>query len=185
MEGLQAIIGTDKKNPVFTVCRREDPDTGKKEVYVYYGHLLLEVIEDRPDNPELKLMLARLYNARVKAKSLIEHFGYSYPTLKRWSEALKSGDAERLVDALSGQGAPKKVTVEIESFVSHSFDSIYRDNKYSYSAEMRKEIKEVFGVGISAETLRPLLKELKEDYLQGRENRYQKKSRERRQRPGL
>lgn len=177
MEGLQAIIGTDKKNPVFTVYRKQDPGTGKKEVYVFYGHQVLEVIEDYPDNPELKLMLARLYNAKVKAKSLIEHFGYSYPTLKRWSDALKSGDAQRLVDALSGQGAPKKLTVEIGSFVSHSFNRIYRRNRYSYSAEMRREIKEVFDVDISAETLRPLLKGLKADHLKGREKRQKKKAR--------
>lgn len=135
---MQAIIGTDKRNPVFTVYR----DKKRGEIQVYYGIALLEVIKDKKDNPELKLLLARLYNANVKAKDLIKHFGYSYPTLKRWGEALKSGDPERLYYALQGQGAPKKLTTEIRSFVIHQFEYIYPQNKYTYSKEIRQHIKE-------------------------------------------
>jgi hypothetical protein len=37
--------------------------------------------------------------------------------MKRWGDALKSGDADRLVAALSGQGAPRKLTPGILSFI--------------------------------------------------------------------
>ena len=36
--GLQAILGTDKKNPMFAVYRDEQ----KRELHVYYGFELLE-----------------------------------------------------------------------------------------------------------------------------------------------
>lgn len=156
--GLQLIIGTDKRNPVFTVHKKEDTN----EIYVFYGGALLEVISNKKDNPELKLMLARLYKANVKVKALIENFGYSYPTIRRWAEALKSGDAERLRDALSGQGAPKKLTKEIEVFARVRFLDIYAHNKRSYSSKIRQEIQEIFKKTISRETLRPLFKELKQ-----------------------
>ena len=157
---LQMIIGVDKRNPLFTIYR----DSQKEKVYIYYGAILHEVIDDKKDNPELKLMLARLYNANVCVKKLIENFGYSYPTLRRWGEALKSGDPERLLQALSGQGAKKKLTPEIISFVIHDFGHIYPRDKYTYSKTIIKDIKKVYKVSLSSETLRPLLAELKNTY---------------------
>lgn len=157
---LQLIIGIDKRNPLFTIFR----DTKKNEIHIYYGGLLYEVIEDKKDNPEYKIMLARLYNAGVCVKSLIESFGYSYPTIQRFGMALKSGDPEKLHQALSGQGAQKKLTPEIVSFVIHDFAHVYARNKYSYSSEIRKDIKKVYKISISSETLRPLLGDLKTSY---------------------
>ena len=154
---LQTIIGIDKRNPLFTIFR----ETEKHEIHIYYGGLLHEVIEDKKDNPEFKLMLARLYNAGVSVKSLIANFGYSYPTLQRWGNALKSGDPEMLYQVLSGQGAQKKLTPEIVSLVIHDFDHVYPRNKYSYSKEIRQDIKKVYKISISSESLRPLLRDLK------------------------
>ena len=81
--------------------------------------------------------------------------------MKRWGDALKSGDADRLVAALSGQGAPRKLTPEILSFIKVRFIQIYQENHYNYSIIIRKEIKEIFGKEISSESLRPLFKELR------------------------
>ena len=154
------IIGIDKRNPLFTIYR----DPKKKEIQIYYGALLHEVIEDKKDNPEFKLMLARMYNAGVCVKSLIKNFGYSYPTLQRWGSALKSGDPQRLLQFLSGQGAHKKLTPEIISFVIHDFEHVYSRNKYSYSSEIIKDIKKVYKVSLGQETLRPLWGELKASF---------------------
>ena len=114
-----------------------------------------------PSYPEYKLLIARLYNAGVKAKSITEKFGTARTTMKRWGDALKSGDADRLVAALSGQGAPRKLTPEILSFIKVRFLQIYQENHYNYSIIIRKEIKEIFGKEISSESLRPLFKELR------------------------
>lgn len=157
---LQMIIGIDKRNPLFTIYR----DANNAKVYIYYGAILHEVIDDKKDNPELKLMLARLYNAKVSVKSLIANFGYSYPTLRRWGLALKSGDTEKLLLALSGQGAKKKLTPEIISFAIHDFGHVYPRDKYKYSSTIIKDIKKVYKVSLSPETLRPLFAELKSSY---------------------
>jgi transposase len=157
---LQQLIGVDKRNPLFTIFR----ETTKNEIHIYYGGILYEVIADKKDNPEYKIMLARLYNSGVKVKSLIECFGYSYPTIKRWGEALKSGDPEKLYYALSGQGGRKKLTPEIISFAIHDFEEIYPTDKYTYSKKIRNNIKKIYKVEISSECLRPIFNELKEAY---------------------
>jgi len=162
---LQSIIGTDRKNPYFTVLK----DTKNRALYVYFGACLMEIISDKPDNPNLKHLIARLFNAGVKRKNLIKNFGYSYGAMKRWAEALKTGDAQIIVHALAGQGAPKKLTTEIRSFAAHRFKSEYAENKYSYSQIIRDEIAEIFQIDISSETLRPLFNELKETYFKKKE----------------
>lgn len=155
---LQRLIGVDKKNPYFTICRDA---SNPGNIYVYFGAALMEVISEDSSNPEFKLLIARLYNAGVKAKSITEKFGIARTTMKRWGDALKSGDADRLVAALSGQGAPRKLTPEILSFIKVRFLQIYQENHYNYSIIIRKEIKEIFGKEISSESLRPLFKALK------------------------
>jgi len=48
---LQELIGTDKKNPFFTVCNNSQ-QPGK--LLIYYGMTLLEVVEDNPEHPTFK-----------------------------------------------------------------------------------------------------------------------------------
>lgn len=159
-EGLQLIIGADCKNE-FTIYK----DANNNKVHVYFGNGLFEVVEDNKANPELKLLLARLYNSGVKVKTLIEHFGFSYPTYKHWGDALKSGDEERIYYALSGQGGGnKKLKPEIVAFIIHDFEHVYSRNKYSYSSEIRQDLAEVFGVELGSECIRPLLGKLKKAY---------------------
>ena len=155
---LQALIGTDAKNPFFTVFR----NSKSKKIEVYHGICLLETIVDEKDNPQLKLLIARLKNAGVKTSILTRQFGYCYRSIIRWSKALENGDLEQLVEVLKGQGAPKKLNKEVEGFAGYEFKRIYPNNKYSYSKEIRKSIEEVFGYTISSETLRPLFYKLKE-----------------------
>jgi transposase len=159
-EGLQLIIGADNKNE-FSLHK----NSKENKIYVYFGIGLFEVVENNKDNPELKLLLARLYNSGVKVKTLIEHFGYSYPTYKHWGDALKSGDEERIYYALSGQGGgSKKLKPEIVAFIVHDFSHVYPRNKYSYSKEIREDIKDIYNLDLSAECIRPLLGKLKKSY---------------------
>jgi hypothetical protein len=155
---LQQLIGVDKKNPYFTICR----DTANLgNLNVFFGAALMEVVPEDKSNPEFKLLIARLFNARVNAKSINEQFGIARTTMNRWGNALKSGEPERLLAALSGQGAPRKLTPEIQSFIKVRFPQVYEKTHYNYSAIIRKEIKEIFGKDISSESLRPIFKELK------------------------
>lgn len=159
-EGLQLILGADDKNE-FTIYK----DIKSNKIHVYFGIGLFEVVENDKKNPELKLLLARLYNSGIKVKTLIEHFGFSYPTYKHWGDALKSGDEEKLYWALSGQGGgSKKLKPDIVAFIIHDFGHVYRRNKYSYSKEIRQDVKDVCNVTLSGECIRPLLGKLKKAY---------------------
>ncbi len=116
---------------------------------------LLEVVDDNPNSPSFKLLLARLYNAGVKPQSLLETFKIPYTSLRRWGEALKSDDSEKLIRVLAGHQHPRKLTPEILSFSQARFHAIYPDNHYSYSKVIRQEILETFDKSISGESLRP------------------------------
>jgi len=149
---FQEILGVDKKNPFFTICKvPEQP--GK--LLVFFGMSLLEVIDDIPDSPSFKLLLARLYNSGVKTQSILDSFSVAYTSLRRWAEALKSGDTEKLLTILAGRQHPRKLTTEIINFSKTRFFSIYPENHYSYSKVIRQEILDVFGITISGESLRP------------------------------
>jgi hypothetical protein len=160
--GLQLIIGADNRND-FTVYK----DISNKQLQIYFGQGLYETIDDYKDNPEYKLLLARLYNSGVRVKTLIDNFGFSYPTYKRWGDALKSGDDQRIYWAFSGQGGGgKKLKPDVVAFIVHDFSHVYKRNKYSYSKEIRQDIKEVFGIVLSPECIRPLLGKLKKSFME-------------------
>ena len=56
---VQLILGTDKRNPVFTVYQDDSGDG----LLVFYGFELLEILNNDPADPAFKLLFARLYNA--------------------------------------------------------------------------------------------------------------------------
>lgn len=146
---LQEIIGTDnKKNRFFSVCKHPD-QPGK--LWVYFGAVLLETIEDDRNHPTFKMLV----------ESLTRAFGVPYSTLRRWGQTVKSGDTEQLIRLFAGRTHPRKLTSEIKSFAKQRFIDIYPDNKYSYSHQIRNEIQDVFEVSISGETLRAPFKEWK------------------------
>ena len=154
---LQQLLGVDKRNPSFTICRNH----ATKYLHVYYGAELYETVPDEKEHPQYKIMVARLYNAGVNAVKLSEAFGADRKTMRRWGDALKCGDCEKLVKVLEGRQVNRKLTPEIRAFVRIRFPRIYERNMSSYSKEMRTEIEESYGVHLCAETLRPLLKEIR------------------------
>ena len=156
-EPLQLILGTDKRNPLINVYSSEEMGT----LHVYYGLELMESFPDDREHPAYKLLVARLYNAGVKACVLAETFNVDRKTMKHWGDALKKGDLEQLMAALAGRHAARKLTVEIQGFVRMRFACVYSECRNGYSARLREEIERIFEVRISGETLRPLLGELR------------------------
>jgi len=63
MPALQQIIGTDKRNPDFTICRDE---ASPRKLHVFFGAALLETIPEDKTHTEFKLLLARLYNSGIR-----------------------------------------------------------------------------------------------------------------------
>ena len=161
MFNLQQILGTDKHNPSFTLCR--DPET-PGIIYVYFGMRLLQTVPDDPDSPEFRMAAAQLYNAGFKRKTLIDVFHIDLKTLQKWGDALKSNYPEVLVRTLSGKKTPRKLTTEVVSFVMFRFRGVYPENKYSYSKQIRADILEVFKFTVSGETLRPIFYRLRKEF---------------------
>jgi hypothetical protein len=160
LKTLQHLIGVDKKNPYFTICRVKSSDN--MELHVYWGATLIEIVLEDKLNPEYKLLIARLYNSGLKKVALKEAFGIAQTTMKRWGDALKSNDVARLSRVLAVPGAPRKITAEIQSFIELRFPQIYEQTHYNYSSQLRQEIKNVFKEEVSGETLRLILKKLKQ-----------------------
>ena len=157
---LQPILGTDKKNPVFSVYKHQETDL----LHVYYGLELFEVVPDDREDTRFKLMIAHLYNANVKIGALHKAFKVDPKTMKKWGNGLKSGDAQKLSDALAGPSARRILKPEVKEYIRIRFPSIYAEDHYRYSSKIREELKRVMKVQVSAETLRPFLGELKKQF---------------------
>jgi hypothetical protein len=71
---LQQILGVDKKNPHFTICKHPQQSDS---LQVYFGAVLLETVEDDREHPSFKLLLARLYNCGVKVKVIYPEENYT------------------------------------------------------------------------------------------------------------
>jgi hypothetical protein len=91
---LQPVLGTDKRNPVFSVCRQAGTPPS---LHVYYGAELLEVVPEDRQHPAFKLLVARLYNAGVNGSALQRSFHVDRKTMQRWGQALQGGPDPRPV----------------------------------------------------------------------------------------
>jgi hypothetical protein len=111
----QLILGTDKRNPRFTVYGREQDQDDRAWLHVYYGLELLEVVSANRNDPSFKMLVGRLYNAGVSLNVLEQTFGSDAKTIRRWGRALRSGDAEELIGVLEGRRARRKLSPEIKA----------------------------------------------------------------------
>ena len=152
----QLILGADKRNPVFTVYR----DRERERLQVYFGFELLETLPDVPESPACKLLVARLYNAGVKIKSLCETFDFDAKTIRRWGRSLRLGDADELIRVLEGRTHRRKRTPQMESFVRLRLPELWTQRRYGAIQRLRQEIKTVFRIEISAKSLGLLIREL-------------------------
>jgi len=155
---LQLILGTDKKNPVFTVYQ----DESQHVLHVYFGLQLLETVPGDREHVAYKMLVGRLFNAGVAREALRVAFKVDPKTMQRWGEGLKSENPEELARALAGRQCSRKFTSEIQAYVMLRFPEIYSQNRYDYSKQIRLEIEQIFKTTLSGETIRPLLKTLKE-----------------------
>ena len=135
----------------------ENPD----ELVVFLGLAMLEKVPHLREHPVFKMLLARLHNGGVSGQRLTNLFGVARSTLRRWGQALKSGDLDRIRDAFSGQGAARKVTPEIERYVRNRFRDLHGQCR-DYSKVIRAEVARYFKRSVSSERLRWIFKEERE-----------------------
>jgi hypothetical protein len=153
----QLILGTDKRNPLFTVYADED----QEQLHVYYGLELLEVVSADRNDPSFKMLVGRLHNAGLSLRVLQSTFQADPKTIQRWGRALRSRDARELIRLLAGRRAGRKLTLEIEAYVRARWADLSRQGTYGISGRLRREIESVFRVKLSRETLRRLVGKLK------------------------
>jgi hypothetical protein len=132
-----------------------------EEISVFLGMAMLEKVSRLRDHISFKMLLARLHNSGVSSRRLKETFGIARSTLRRWGRAIKSGEMERIRRAFSGQGAEKKITPEIESYVRDRFHDLYGQCR-KYNKEIRAEVKKYFNKEVSPERLRWIFREERE-----------------------
>ncbi len=154
---LQLLLPTDKRNPSLSLYRDELHQT----IHVYYGCELLETVPEDRKHPQFKLLVANLYNAGLKVSRLEEVFEFDRKTIRGWGQALQSGDAQRLKQALEGREGRRKLNPAIASFIEFRFDEVYTHHRGRYNQQLREEVWQVFKVRLSGETLRPLLQSLR------------------------
>jgi len=122
---------------------------------------LLEKVPHLREDPAFKMLLGRLHNAGVSGQRLTDRFGVARSTLRRWGRALKSGSLDRIRDAFSGQGAPRKVTPEIESYVRDRFRDLHEQCR-DYNKTIQAEVEHYFKTTVSRERLRWIFKDERE-----------------------
>ena len=154
---LQLILGPDRRNPCFCLY----VDAAEKEIHVYYGLEVLEVVPNDPRSPAYRLLGARLYNAGLRVRTLEGVFGLDRKTLRKWGLALRSGDGKWLGEVLAGRSGRRKLTLEMESYVRFRWLALQAERRRDYRRRLQEELERVFGVRVSGETLRPLLRQLR------------------------
>jgi hypothetical protein len=152
----QLILPTDKRNPSFTLYRLDEGKLGKS-IQVYYGLELMEVVPDNAQDPLFRCMLARLYNANVKLKTLAEVFSVDPKTIRSWGAALRSQDPAQIQVMLFGHDAGRKRTTAIDSFVRHRLPQLLDEGCRNYRETLQQEIEKVFDIRLSGETLRVIM----------------------------
>jgi hypothetical protein len=155
----QLILGADKRNPLFTVYGQVEGE--REELHVYYGLELLEVVSAERNDPDFKMLVGRLSNAGVSRRVLQQTFAVDPKTIQRWGRALRSHNAEELIRVLEGRKANRKFRPEIQAYVRVRWPDLVKEGLYGIGKRLRQEIRRVFKVKLSQETLRPLLGELR------------------------
>jgi len=153
----QLLLGTDKRNPVFAVY---EDDSGER-LLVFYGFELIEIVKNDSADPAFKLLLARLYNAKVKLSALCESFRVDPKTIRRWGKALLQGDPAELVRVLEGRSMCHKLTPAVENFARLRWPHLVAQRSYGAVGRLLLEIQSVFNLEISRSGLQGLIRVLK------------------------
>lgn len=154
---LQLILPTDKRNPSFSLYLTED----ETEIHVYYGLELMEVVPAQREHIAYRMLVARLYNARVLVRTLAEVFQLDPKTMRSWGHALRSQDPAQLQRMMLGPEAGRKRTASIEGYVRHRWPQLLAEGCRNYRETLQREIEVVFATRLSGETLRVLIAQIK------------------------
>lgn len=154
---LQLILPTDKRNPSFSLYLTAD----ERAIHVFYGLELLEVVPADREHVAYKLLVARLYNAGLRVRTLAEVFQLDPKTMRAWGRALCSRDPALLQRILLGPEAGRKRTAAIEGYVRQRWPQLLGEGCRNYREKLQQEIQRIFDTRLSGETLRLVMARIK------------------------
>ncbi|RLG31847.1 hypothetical protein DRN98_06150 [Methanosarcinales archaeon] len=150
-------------------------DKEERSYYVYLGIALLERVSINEEELGYKIFIGRLYNSGVSLKKLKERFRHDHRTIKKWGEALKSGDIGIIEKAFSGRKGNVKAKLEVVNYIRHHRERYLLGKKYR--EVIVKEVEEIFGIKISKRLVSEICKK---QFLKGRDGDFLGKGREKR-----
>jgi hypothetical protein len=154
---LQLLLPTDKRNPSFSLYLSDD----ERDIHVFYGLELFEVVPAQREHIAYKLLVARLYNAGIRVRTLEEVFEVDRKTMRGWGQALRSGKAEHLARVLLGTEVCRKRTAAIDEYVRRRWKALRKEGCRNYREMLQEEIGDIFDTRLSGETLRLLIAQIK------------------------
>jgi len=137
LHNLQLIIGTDKRNPIFTLYATAQ---NAEWIDVYCGATLMEKIHREKSHPTFRMLLGRLYLAGVKVRALCASFDVDAKTIALWAEALISDDREWAAHVIFRVDRHLQRRRDIMEYVRRRFPCVYPQHHRDYSRIMRQEI---------------------------------------------
>jgi hypothetical protein len=154
---LQLILPTDKRNPSFSLYLTTD----EQAIHVFYGLELLEVVPADREHTAYKMLVARLYNAGLRVRTLAEVFQLDPKTMRAWGRALRSRDPALLQRMVLGPEAGRKRTAAIDGYVRQRWPQLLGEGCRNYREKLQQEIERIFDTRLSGETLRLLMAQIK------------------------
>ena len=116
----------------------------------YIGIALLERVSVDPEELQHKMLVGRLWNAGARLNALQNAFGHEPRTIKKWGNALKSGDIDHMVRAFAGRRYRKKTSPELIRYMQQLYRSRHTRNLgRNYREIIIQMTFEVFEVKIS------------------------------------
>ena len=108
-----------------------------------------------------RCMLARLYKAGLKLKSLVDVFDLDPKTIRSWGAALKSRDPARIQSMLFGPHAARKRSEAIEGYVAKRLPELLAQKCRDFRATLQREIERFYDTRLAGESLRIMIVNLK------------------------
>jgi hypothetical protein len=153
---LQLILPTDKRNPSFSLYLTAD----EQAIHVFYGLELLEVVPADREHIAYRMLVARLYNAGLRVRTLAEVFSLDPKTMRAWGQALCSRDPALLQRMVLGPEAGRKRTAAIDGYVRQRWPQLLDEGCRNYREKLQQEIEAIFDTRLSGETLRVLMAQI-------------------------
>ena len=150
---FQLLLPIDKGNPSFSLYLDQD----KKNIHVFYGFERFEIVPNDREHLAFRMMVGRLYNAKIKTATLSDVFHLDRKTIRSWGLAILSRNPQLLTRMMLGRAAKQKRTADIDRVVMRRRAELLSEGCHNYRHIIAQEIEIYFDVKLSGETIRQIV----------------------------